>query len=276
MSPHGIDRHVDRLAAAGVRTAAGGRSVDLRPVPWLDPLHLVCVAAAARDGAPFDLLGPTGEPASYAARMHLGEVLDRYGARHALPRVREHDRRDVLVETTEVRDATGVRALAELVFDKVAPTDRHLAAGLFTSLAEISANVNEHAQSVGFVAAQTVVAAGVIRFAVADAGVGMLHTLRARGARDSRTAIGMALSGTSRVDEATHGRGLPSVVRDLAALDGHLLIASHDAVTTVDRTGRTHGSARVPFAGTVLEGRVPLADRRTRRATDRDTLAAGD
>ncbi|MHA3704314.1 hypothetical protein ACXR2U_19245 [Jatrophihabitans sp. YIM 134969] len=280
MSQRGIHAHVARLTAVGVRGGADGRFVDLRQVTWLDPLHLVCVAAsaaaAARDGVPFELLGPSGEQARYAARMHLGEVLDSFGARHTLARGREHDRSDVLVETTVVRDASGVRALAELVFDKVEKTDRHLAAGLFTSLAEISANVNEHAQSVGFAAAQTVDAAGVIRFAVADSGVGMLHTLRSRGARDSRTAIGMALSGTSRVDEATHGRGLPSVVRDVAALDGQLLVASHDAVTTVDRSGRTHLAAEVPFRGTVLEGALPLADRRTRRAGDRDTLAADD
>ncbi|MBH0619614.1 hypothetical protein I3A86_26370, partial [Salmonella enterica] len=171
----------------------------------------VCVAAAAAaaasDGVSFELIGLSGEQASYAARMHLGEVLDAYGARHTLARGREYDRSDVLVETTAVRDASGVRAMAGLVFDKVEPTDPHLAAGLFTSLAELGANVHEHAQSVGFVAAQTVDTTGVIRFAVADCGVGMLHTLRSRGATDSRTAIGMALSGTSRVDEATHGRG---------------------------------------------------------------------
>ncbi|MHA3700725.1 hypothetical protein ACXR2U_00955 [Jatrophihabitans sp. YIM 134969] len=261
-----VDSHSRRLALLTVRETEAGRGIDLRSAGWLDPLHLVCVASAAHDahvvGTPFELLGPQGDQARYAARMRLGHVLDRVGARHDLPEVRERDRADVLTELTALQRPADVRAMATLVYDKVAAFDADTAAGLHNSLAEISANVHEHSGTIGFVAAQTIPAQGVIRFAVADAGVGMLATLRTRGATDARTAIAMALSGASSLTEATHGRGLPSVLRDVGALGGQLVVASGDALTAADRNGRTHQPTRAWRAGTVLEGWVPLAQAR--------------
>jgi len=261
-----VDPRLDRLR---LLDTGDGRVLDMAGVTWLDPVHLVFAAAAAQraaaDDVPFALINLDGELAGYAARMRLGAVLDNYGARHQLPSARERDRRDSLHEVQAIASGQDVRRMAELIFDRVAPLDQATASALHTSVAEVGANVCEHSGvGSGFIAAQTVEGQDRLRFAIADAGVGMLGTLGPVGASDAQTAIAMALSGASSTGLAGHGKGLPSTLDAVSGVGGRIVLASGDAVTNATRSGRTHASLTRPFPGTLFEAQVPAARARHR------------
>lgn len=253
-----------RLASTGVFTRDATRTVDLTDVRWVDPVHLVTVAAEAeaarRHGLSFRLRGPA-EPdrARYAARMRLGQLVDDLGGTHDLSTVQETSGSEHLVEVARLASPADVNRLAALVHDRVAALDRDLAHALHQGVAEIGQNVCDHARSIGFVAAQTIPRRGELRFAVADPGVGLLATLRVRGAESDQMAIDYALSGVS--SRGGRGTGLPSTVRAVTRLGGYLYLASGAAASMITRQ-RTANSAGNSFAGTIVEGRVP-----TRRLT---------
>jgi hypothetical protein len=252
-----------RLEALAAHRVEGKLVLDLGGLSWLDPLHLAGAAAiaqlAAATGSPLQLSGLRGSPAGYASRMHLGAIVERFGGSHDLPLFeRELDRSDSLLEVTELVTADDVRQLSALVYDRVAARHVETAGALHTALAEIGANVCEHSATVGFMAAQTLPSQGVLRFAVADAGVGMLATLASQGAEDDQTAINMALSGTSRRDGPGRGTGLPTAVTVVSRLGGEVLLASGSALATANARGRRHVNLRNGFAGTIFEGCVPV------------------
>lgn len=263
-------RSGSRLEALAVRRFDSSTELlDLSDVSWLDPVHLVGVAAlahrAARAGRRLRVTGLDGDQAGYAARMRLGQLIESFGGEHELPVVRELDRQDSLLEVTELRTSAGVRALAGLVHDRVAGADPEVARALWHGLAEIGDNVCEHARSLGFMAAQTIHEHGVLRFAVADSGVGLLGTLADRGATDDRTALNLALSGASRLHKPGHGTGLPSTVAVVSDLDGEVLLASGHIATTATARGRRHLRLWAGFDGTIFEGSVPATAGRHRR-----------
>lgn len=245
--------------------------IDLSRVRWIDPLHLVATAAlthrATADGDRVVVTGLQGDCARYASRMHLGAVVASLGAEHDFEEVRERDRRDRLLELAQLRTGSHVRELAQLVYDRVESDDADVAAALHNGLAEIGANVFEHSGTFGFMAAQTLPQQGVMRFAVADAGLGVRRTLNDLGAGDDRTAIAMALSGTSRVGGPGRGTGLSSTVTVLNRLGGSLMLASGDSSTYATPRGRRHMAVSRVFSGTVVEGSVPVDMGRHRRGT---------
>ena len=256
-----------RLESLALRLVDESFVLDLGGLSWLDPLHLVGTAAiaelAAAQGSRLQLSGLRGSPAGYASRMHLGAIVERFGGSHDLPVAgRELDRRDSLLEVTELATAGDVRQLSALVYDRVAALDVDIADALHTALAEIGANVCDHSGTVGFMAAQTLPSQGVLRFAVADAGVGMLTTLVGQGAEDDRTAINMALSGTSRKDGPGRGTGLPTAVCVVSRLGGEVLLASGSALATANARGRRRVDLRNQFVGTMFEGSVPVTQPR--------------
>jgi hypothetical protein len=243
--------------------SGGQRVMDMSGVHWLNPLHLVLVAAhaqrAAADGVPFEVVSVRDELTTYAARMRLGDMLDRHGARHTLPPVREHDRRNSLYELHEISTSQDVVDMAKLVYELVEPVDAAAAGALHTGIAELGANIREHSGvSTGFVAAQSMGMKDTLRFAAADTGVGMLATLRSRGAGDSRAAIGMALSGTSSTGLPGHGTGLPTTLEAVSDLGGKLDVASGNSATRATLTSRSHRLLQQPLRGTVVEGFVPI------------------
>lgn len=248
-----------RLASTRVYTRAGARVVDLRDVAWVDPVHLVTVAAVAeaahRDGLRLRLRGPSApDRARYAARMRLGDVVARLGGDHDLPDVAAQDRPEHLVEVARLSTPDDVRRLAALVHDRVAELDAVLAGALHQGVAEMGENVCDHARSVGYVAAQTIPRRGELRFAVADPGVGLLATLSGRGATSDRVAIELALAGVSRTGR--RGTGIPQTVRAVTSLGGYFYLASGDAATMVNQRRSVH-SGGFRFRGTIVEGRVP-------------------
>lgn len=248
------------LAAVGVRDDAA--TVDLRHVTWFDPLLLVAVASMAhgayRRGRRFRLRGPADpDRASYAARMRLGHTLDRLGADHDLPRVSERDRRGELLEVSMLAGPADVRDLAALVHDKVRDADRIAAAALYQSLCEIGGNVPEHSGTQGFMAAQTLRHAGQVRFAVADSGVGLLGTLRGRGAVDDEHALTLALSGVSSLPGPERGQGLSSTLHLVSELGGSVALASGQAAVVASGPGR-HRLSAPAFTGTLFGAHVAV------------------
>jgi hypothetical protein len=248
-----------RLASTAVHTRNGTRVVDLRDVAWVDPVHLVTVAAVAeaahRDGLAFRLRGPSApERARYAARMRLGDVVTALGGQHDLPDTTRTERSDHLVEVARLTTPTDVHQLAALVHNRVAELNPELAHALHQGVAEMGENVCDHAQSVGYVAAQTIPRRGELRFAVADPGVGLLKTLTGQGARSDRMAIDLALAGVSRMGR--RGTGIPQTVRAVTRLGGYFYLATGDAATMITNRRQVH-SAGTRFGGTIVEGRVP-------------------
>jgi len=256
-----------RLQSLAVGVADGDYLLDLSGASWLDPLHLVGAAAiaelAAARGSRLQLRGLRANQAGYASRMHLGAIVERFGGCHDLPtHSRELNRRDSLLEVTELATGGDVRQLSGLVYDRLVGHDADIAHALHTALAEIGANVYEHSGTVGFMAAQTLVSQRVLRFAVADAGAGLLGTLAEQGAEDDRMAITMALSGTSRKQGPGRGTGLPTAVAVVSRLGGEVLLASGSALATANARGRRHTELEQPFVGTMFEGWVPVTEAR--------------
>ena len=256
-----------RLQSLAAKVVDDAVLLDLRGLSWLDPLHLVGVAAIAQSAAArgfrLRLSGLRGNQAGYASRMHLGAIVEHFGGSHDLPvSEREFDRSDSLLEVTELATGSDVRQLSGLVYDRIAGHDAEIAHALHTALAEIGANVCEHSGTVGFMAAQTLPSQGVLRFAVADAGIGLLGTLVSQGAEDDRMAITMALSGTSRKQGPGRGTGLPTAVSVVSRLGGEVLLASGSALATANSRGRRHAVLQNRFLGTMFEGWVPVTGAR--------------
>jgi hypothetical protein len=132
-----------------------------------------------------------------------------------------------------------------------------LADALFDCLGELGENVDEHSGTVGFAVAQTFPTTGFVRFAVADAGAGLLGTLRERGARTDEEATRLALAGTSRRTEGLGGWGLPHVLDLVTRLGGHIFVATGQ-VSVVATSRAVRAAAAPAFPGTVLEGSIPV------------------
>jgi len=258
MVPARPPRRLDFLA---VRETERGRRLDLADLRWLDPLHLVGVAThallAQRAGSRLLLTGLPEHQAYYAARMHLGRIIELFGGEHDLPKVNERDLHDSLLEIRPLRTPQDVERLTELVYLRVAEHNEPAARALHLAIGEVGSNVCEHARSVGFMAAQTIAEHGVLRFAVADAGVGLRATLAPIGAADDRQAVELALSGERSRRSPGHGYGLPNTVRIITELDGELLLASGLAAARVNTDGSMERRLDVAFQGTIFEGSVP-------------------
>lgn len=243
-------------------------TVDLRRVDWVTPTTMVAVAAqahrAASRGESFLLRAPVRvDPATYAARMRLGSVLNDLGAEHDLPAaLRERDQRTNLIELTPIRTEADATRLAALVFRKLKPHDPDLADALHRSIGEIGVNVPDHAGTIGFMAAQTMPRRKMLLVAVADAGTGLLNTLADRGAADHEQAIELATQpAISEYDDPTRGGGLPTTLRLIRAVQGSVYIASGDAGIRHYAASRRFSSCERAYHGTIVEARIPLSSR---------------
>lgn len=243
------------------READGTHVVDLSSCRWVDPAHLVGTAAVARRhveaGLALRVVGPVRDAQRrYAGRMHLGRVLTGLGVAHDLDETGGPDRREDLLEVRAVRTEADATDLAALVLGRATDTDPGAAEALFAGVAEMALNVADHAGQVGYVAAQALPEGGWVRFAVADAGLGLLATLAPRGATTHRHALHLALDGTSRFDDPGRGAGLRSTVREIGRLRGALFVASGSAAVRSTATSREDRRLRAPFPGTLVEGVV--------------------
>jgi hypothetical protein len=257
----------DQLALVRPVRAGTVLTSDLRRAEWVTPTTMVALAAQAhraRDaGDTFVVRAPIRpDPASYAARMHLGAVLGALGATHDLPDVAERDQRANLVELTAIRTGADADRLAELVFHKLARHDPELASALHRSIGEVGQNVPEHAAAIGYLAAQTMPRRNELLVAVGDAGVGLLHTLAHRGAADHAEAVELAVApSVSEFDGPTRGAGLPTTLRLIRQVKGSVYIASGDAAVRHRARGAQRLRCDWAYPGTIVEARIPLRAR---------------
>lgn len=258
---------VPSLSHLEVIRTANSATLDLSALRWIDPLHLTGVAAivhaVAARGERIRVLLPKGrDPFLYAARMRLGLALTAADVPHNLPRVRERRREDDLLELTEITNEDVARKLAALVSKRVRVRDGGAASALYSCVFEMANNAAEHSGATGFVAAQTLPRAGVVRFAIADAGTGLLGTLRSRDATDDHDATRKALSGVSSLDEPGRGQGFRTTLDEVTRHAGHLDVASGAALTRA-RSGQIRALPnRTRFEGTLVVGTLQLADAR--------------
>lgn len=232
--------------------------IDLRQMSWCEPVGLVMVAALAGHASAQDRDVACYRPrntnvANYLGRMRLGHVLDVLGAEHDLPVVYERPLRTSLVELSSLTNEDDCDAAAARVRDTTAAKCGDVVAShLYETLIEAVQNVVNHSQAPrGFVTAQAFPTKKIVKFAVADAGIGLRRSLSSRGADDDAEAIRLALAGTSRLDDHGRGRGFPTMQGVTAAAGGRLEVASGSA-----RYDGRHviGSQRWPVAGTLIQG----------------------
>jgi len=243
----------------------GVAGIDLAQESFVDAYALVglaCfIASAARDGLPVRLVLPEDpDVRSWLSRMHLGAVIDAFGAwvEGALPRVPERDRRDTLIELERFDDAHGSDRLASFVWERLeGGADGEVVNQLFEATGELGLNVVEHAGSPagGFVAAQRY-KAGMpeerIIVAVGDVGVGIRESLRPRyGDMTEGEAIRRAIQWhVSRIPDEGRGQGLPGVV------DGVVWIRSGAVSRKITRRRETTSEVS-RLQGTIVGARLP-------------------
>jgi hypothetical protein len=250
----------------------GVAMIDLTRVTFIDAYGLVglacCIAAATGDGLSVQLRLPVSEELqTYLARMHLGEILDRYDVRSdgSLPEVRELDRRDSLIELRSFRDVHGSDQLAAFIWDRlVGRADNEVVIQLYEATGELGLNVVEHAGSPagGFVAAQlyqrgqpgerAIVAVG-------DIGVGIRESLHELyGPMTDGEAIDRAVQrDVSRIPDPGRGQGLASVVEGVRALGGTVRIRTGGASRGISRWTVEVTDMLLPLQGTIVGARLP-------------------
>lgn len=245
--------------------APQGRVVlDLRRMSWCDPVGLVMVAAlaerASAQGWATELYRPSDtNVANYLGRMRLGLAMNELGVEHDLPEVRERPLETSLVELALLTDEDDCDRAAALVRDATAARCGDLVADrLYETLIEAVQNVVHHScASRGFVTAQVFPTKKVVRFAVADAGIGLRKSLSIRGAWDDGAAINLALAGTSRLDERGRGHGFPTMREVTASAGGRIEVISGLARYNGHRVIRSREEA---FDGTLIQGTLGFAD----------------
>lgn len=236
--------------------------IDLSLATFVDPMALTTIAAVAEDASASGLdveFVPPQDPniRRYVARMHLGDCLGRYCSNVDLPKVNEWDNGDRLFELQRF-DVNSSDDLAESVFraHKKAGGSTEDAKSFFKGVAEVLNNVVDHSGAAGGWAAMQVMPKddGMIKFAVADTGYGLEHTLRRHnkvdGAADAvKKAFERTVSGTGQLGR---GAGLDDLLQRIKRHKGHLRAWSGTG------SGRSSGGAlacrevTAAFPGTVI------------------------
>lgn len=198
--------------------------------------------------------------ANYLSRMGLAEVLDSYEVAHRLPPVNANASLDErsLVKLARFSTDEDVGGLLNIISyqDIGAPLRRVVS----KSLAEAGCNVPEHAQvDYGFIAAQVTHTGTMLRFAVADGGVGVFNTLKQKGAIDEKQALTWALSGRSEFDTPGRGRGLKGIREGLAQYGGTGTLLSGSSTVTMRNESLYPWVHKSSFPGTVLEGILTIS-----------------
>jgi len=249
-------------------------TVDLSQTTFVKPGGVATLAASidafCRTGRTLHVLAPDDFGAcNYLARVHFSHFLEQLGCTHTFPAVRENDLGHDLVPLTRVTSGRDVNALGEAALSFASAFDENAAQALCRAIGEAGENVTFHSGSpAGFVAAQRFPSNGHFEFAVADAGYGLLHTLRGSGAHDHASAIALALTeGVSATGQSNRGYGLSSIESSVTqALGGSLSLLTGDTLTNVYPLRRNSRSVTNPYQGTVVFARFRGASgRRGRR-----------
>jgi hypothetical protein len=244
--------------------------LDARGVAFVDPFALTLLGASMHAlkgwGQRVRIHGLDSDAGGYLHRMDLFKDVELVDC--APPPQRRHDRRDSLLELTQIDDRdlaadaarrmaqalVGVKSAGWGVLDAASREDR-LVQVIQYLLTELLENAVTHAQRDGFrgkarvwLAAQHYRSNDRVRLAVTDTGCGLLATLRDHPALTAQThfaAIQAAMK--PRVscnrdlgvlgDSVNQGVGLTTVVRIAGLAGGRATVVSGDAFQVSGRAG---------------------------------------
>ncbi len=228
--------------------------LDARRVSWVSPyglIGLLAVGHVARDRtgrAPMIEPPEDADVRSYLERMEFWPNAEPIFEVQAVP-TRPHGTSDALLEITPIRSHEDVHHVVEHVRGRAAtilerrlhypkPSVIHFS----VMLSEVCQNILEHAESTGWVCAQTYhwkkrLGRDVLVLAVMDVGVGFRGSLGAEHAQrygdrwSSATALEAAfLQGESRFRDPGRGQGLQAIRRQVTKWNGEVRIRSGDAM----------------------------------------------
>jgi anti-sigma regulatory factor (Ser/Thr protein kinase) len=241
----------------GLVRALGGQGdrvlVDASPLRWVDPYGMLGVlavgeAAARRGAQPRLRLPASAEVTSYLRRMGFFQQAERIFELHGSPGRGAGAESDVLLEITPIRSHADVHAVVDRVHERASRILRsQLGYPLSESvqfsvvLSEVCQNIIEHAQSDGWVAAQTYtwkrrLGRRVAVIAVMDLGIGFERSLAsAHAARfgerwsDATALESVLLQGLTRFADPGRGQGIQQIRRQVGRWGGKFSIRSGKA-----------------------------------------------
>lgn len=241
--------------------------IDAADLTWASPADLtaITVMASSAGTQDVDLIMPSNlDVAQYLARMNVVSIVKALGGSvsgtRTLPAANALS--DRLIEARQLRGSGDVSLFGSDVYKLVASHAGHSCAAVFhTMLGELLDNTSEHALSpVGAFGAAQVHSGATsgrpgVEVAVADAGVGILQSLRenptyeylANCAEGIRAALRKGVS--SEVGDPNRGNGLSHVTHQLRAHGAKLVLRSGDGIARVAAGGR-----RISTTGTITPG----------------------
>jgi hypothetical protein len=227
--------------------------VDARRLRFVDPYGMIGLLALAQVIArlgerPLLQLPESAEVTSYLARMRFFEQAEQLYDLHGGVRRTTDSVSDVLLEITAVRSHTDVHAVIDRVYQRAgALLTRQLnyspleAMHFNQTFSEVCQNIIEHAESDGWVAAQTYsripqLERRVVKIAVMDLGVGFRGSLNSSLAArygdrwNDATALEAAfMHGLTRFPDSGRGQGLQQIRRNVGRWGGKISIRSGTA-----------------------------------------------
>jgi len=250
----GFEELVRELDAV-TREGAARVLFNAKHVRWTSPYGLIGLLAAGRVARERTGLAPSieapdiREVRSYWERMDFWQVAPEVYDLEPGP-ARAHGPSDALLEITPIRSHHDVHAVVERVRERAATIllsklhyPRPAVIQFSVLLSEVCQNIVEHAESEGWVCAQTykyrerLGGRDVVMLAVMDVGIGFEGSLAAEHSRrhGERWSAGMALErallhGESRYRDPGRGQGLQAIRRQVERWEGELAIRSGDAM----------------------------------------------
>lgn len=248
----GFEELVAALPAAD--EAAGARILfNAKHVRWVSPYGLIGLLAVGHVARDRTGLSPRMEaPDNREVRTYL-DRMDFWQSAHEVFDLesgasRTHGTSDALLEITPIRSHHDVHAVVERVRERSAAIlenrlhyPKPSVIQFSVMLSEVCQNIIEHAETDGWVCAQTYnyrerLGREVLVLAVMDLGIGFEGSLASEHARrfgeswSAATALEAALLfGESRFRDPGRGQGLQAIRRQVEKWDGMLAIRSGDA-----------------------------------------------
>jgi anti-sigma regulatory factor (Ser/Thr protein kinase) len=150
-----------------------------------------------------------------------------------------------------------------MVHGALSAADPETARSMYTAISELGTNVPEHSgREGGFLAAQLTHNQSRVRFAVGDAGSGLLAKMRTVGATNDIDAARLALQNRVTDTGVVHrGKGLAAVLRLVTRAHGSLYVGSGTGGLVVDRHHARTQMFSYRLRGTVIQGTLPCGRR---------------
>lgn len=243
--------------------------IDLSKATWVGPASIVALAAhahrlVAKGYQPRFIPPINADLARYITRIGLKRTMSDLGISCDLPTVTPNNEinQKNLVELAHFSCERDVSKLIEiLTYRKLDPD---VLRPLAVSLSEMGNNVANHAEvDCGYMAAQVTSNGELLRFAVADSGVGILATLRSKGAESHKNAINMALQGISQTGRVGRGQGFRNMKAAIASVGGIAHLLSGDTRAAIHPEHTAFWQYGQIVSGTIFDAQIPLRTSQT-------------